>query len=155
MPSLRMSLGINSPIFFLNKASQKALRLYKKLKCLPTHHASICASGQVQAPGPTPVLVYDPQCGPLFFQYFQQVKEKQLAMAKPFQALLLQDYIIAIITAHLGPHMWPSPGPGPDSKCSKRVEFMLRVNTCKACESKIATMPLMKSKEKNQKSVSV
>ena len=73
MPSLRMSLGINSPIFFLNKASQKALRLYKKLKCLPTHHASICASGQVQAPGPTPVLVYDPQCGPLFFQYFQSV----------------------------------------------------------------------------------
>ena len=39
-----------------------------------------------------------------------------------FQALLLRGYTIPIITANApGPHMWPSPGPGPDPKCSKTV----------------------------------
>ena len=43
-------------------------------------------------------------------------------MAKPFQALLLKAYTIAIITAHLpGQHMWVSL-PWPYSKCSKTVE---------------------------------
>ena len=43
-------------------------------------------------------------------------------MAKPFQALLFRGYAIATITAHApGQHMWPSPGPGPNSKCSNTV----------------------------------
>ena len=37
-------------------------------------------------------------------------------MAKPFQALLLRGYTIAIITAHApDPHLWPRQGPGPYS----------------------------------------
>ena len=38
-------------------------------------------------------------------------------MAKPFEAPFLRGYATAIIFAHApGPHMWPSQGPGPDSK---------------------------------------
>ena len=39
--------------------------------------------------------------------------------AKSFQAKFLRGYTIASITAHVpGQHMWPSPGPWPESKCS-------------------------------------
>ena len=40
-------------------------------------------------------------------------------MAKPFQAHMPKGYTKAIITAKVpGPHMWPCPGPRPDSNLS-------------------------------------
>ena len=41
------------------------------------------------------------------------------------QAKLLSGYSIVVSTAHVPAQhtdMWPSPGPGPDTKCSKIVE---------------------------------
>ena len=52
------------------------------------------------------------------FSIFWRIQEK--TKAKPFQALSFRCYTKSIITAHApGPHIWPSLGPGPDSKCSK------------------------------------
>ena len=45
-------------------------------------------------------------------------------MAKPFQALLLLSYTIAIITAHEpDQHMWPSQGPWPYSNSLQVLQF--------------------------------
>ena len=49
-------------------------------------------------------------------------------MAKPFQADLLRRLYNSYNRAHApgrpGPHMWLSPGPGPDSKCFKTAEVI-------------------------------
>ena len=37
------------------------------------------------------------------------------------------------------PHMWPSPDPGPDSKCSKTVEVGCSSSELKPCQREIAT----------------
>ena len=36
-----------------------------------------------------------------------------------------------------GPHVWPSPGPGPDSKCFKTVEVRCSCLELKPCQREI------------------
>ena len=75
--------------------------------------------------------VEKPSQWPTGFSIFWRIQEK--TKAKPFQALSFRCYTKSIITAHApGPHIWPSLGPGPDSKCSKTV---LRVT----CQREIVT----------------
>ena len=55
---------------------------------------------------------------PVFFQHFQQFKEKLLPLAKPFEAKLLRLYIPYNHCPYTpGQHKWLSFGPWPDSNC--------------------------------------
>ena len=68
-------------------------------------------------------------------------------MAKPFQALLLSDYTIAIITAHVpSQHMWPCPGPGLYSKCFKKRGSQILI---KQCKSKITDDEIQEEENEN------
>ena len=67
----------------------------------------------------------NPQCGPLFFKYFRQFKEKQWPSLFRHFHVALRLYNSYNHARAPDPHMSPSPGPGPDSKCSKTVEVRL------------------------------
>ena len=54
------------------------------------------------------------------FSVFSESTIKGKTMGKTLKLKLLLGYTIVMITVHAqGQHMWPSPGPGPDSKCSE------------------------------------
>ena len=58
------------------------------------------------------------RCASLFFSIFDIWRK---TMAKPFKLKLFRGYTIAIIIAYApAPHMWPSPGRGPDSKSAPK-----------------------------------
>ena len=65
------------------------------------------------------VRVEKPLMWAVVFKYFRQFKEKQWPSTLVIFAPRLYN---CYNHSHApGPHMWPSPGPGPDSKCPKTV----------------------------------
>ena len=68
------------------------------------------------------VRVENPSAWATVFQVFSTIQGK--TTAKPFLSLLLREHMNSYNHVHApGWYMWPSPGPGPYSKCSKTVEF--------------------------------
>ena len=93
----------------------------------PLNHAEL-GRKLVQAAWTNVEILRESQRRPLLFQHFLQFNETQsiTAIAKPFEAKLLRGCTITLIFANpLGQHLWPSPGPGLHSKCSKSVSHML------------------------------
>ena len=50
------------------------------------------------------------------------------------------------------PHMWPSPGPEPDSKCPKTVEVGCSCYELKPCQREIATNEIQEEKNYRDRS---
>ena len=68
------------------------------------------------------------QCGPLFLQVFSTIKGK--TKAKPFQALLLRGYTIAIIMAmHKASICSTVRGPGPAPSAPKWLKSNVHVKS--------------------------
>ena len=83
--------------------------------------------------------VENPSAWATVISVFSTIQGK--TMAKSYQALLLRSYAITKITAHApGQHMWPSPGPWPDPKCTKTVEEL------NPCQCEVATDEIQKTK---------
>ena len=80
----------------------------------------------------------NPHCRPLFSNIWQ-FKEKQWPGTSAI--LALRFYNRCNHARLQGPHMWLSPGPGPDSKCSKTVEAGCSCYELKpsACHCEIVT----------------
>ena len=86
--------------------------------------------------------VENPLVWPLVFKYFLQFKEKQTPNTfVTFAQRLCNSYNQANVP---GQHMWPSPGPRPNSKCSKTVEIWC---SCSKLNPIRARLPLRKSKK--------
>ena len=82
---------------------------------------------------------------PSFFKYFRQFKKKQ--RPSTFVTFALRLYNSYNHAHEPGLHMWPTPGPGPDSKCSKTVEVGCSCSKLKPCQLKTATDEIQEKKE--------
>ena len=87
---------------------------------------------------------------PLFFKYFRQFKEK---LRPGTFAILAPRLYNRCNHAHVpGQHMWQSPGPGPASKCSKRVEVGCSYSELISCQREIATDEIQARKNYRERS---
>ena len=89
-----------------------ALKKILKVICLAKSHSRLFTSVLW-------MLLKTPHSRPLF-KVFSTIQGK--TMARQFSNLALRLYNVYNHAHVPGPHMWPSPGPGQDSKCSKTVE---------------------------------
>ena len=85
----------------------------------------------------------NPLAWPSFFKYFRQFKEKQRPSTFVTFALRIYNSYNHAHAPGSSPSLWPSPGPWPDSKCSKTVEVRYWCYELKHCQRR---SPLTKSK---------
>ena len=81
----------------------------------------------------------NPLAWPSFFKYFRQFKEKQRPSTFVTFALRIYNSYNHAHAPGSSPSLWPSPGPWPDSKCSKTVEVRCSWSELKPCQREIAT----------------
>ena len=81
--------------------------------------------------------VEKPYSGPLFSSIFENLRKNNGQAS--FVAFALRLYNSYNHSHAPGLHMWPSHGPEPDSKCSKRMEVGCSCQELKPCQTKKLT----------------
>ena len=91
-------------------------------------------------------VLKNPHYEPSFSSTFDnKIKNKGQAFSFTFAARLFNSYNPAHVP---GLHIWQSPGPRPDSKCSRIVEVRCSCQQLKPCQSQIATDEIQEKKNK-------